>query len=94
MPLFKKRSRTSLHELYAKNVCAFFCKLLIRNPSWWQRRSRFERSLSLVTTIILFIAIGLAISLAAVVYRSDANAATKGAFNYSTPIHSCDLYIN
>ena len=43
-----------------------------RNPSWWQRRTRFERRLSLFATVFVFVTIGLAIALAALIYRVNA----------------------
>ena len=41
-----------------------------RSGNWWQRRTRLERRLSLCGTVVLFVAIGLAIAMAAIVYRT------------------------
>ena len=40
-----------------------------RGASWWQRRTRVERRISLLATVFLFVAIGLAIAMASLIYR-------------------------
>ena len=48
-----------------------------RNASWWQRRTRLERRLSLLSTVFVFVAVGMAIAVAALVYRAqDGSLAT------------------
>ena len=39
--------------------------------TWWQRRSRLERRLSLCATVVVFVAVGLAIAMAALIYRTQ-----------------------
>jgi len=48
-----------------------------KNASWWQRRTRLERRLSLLSTVFVFVAVGMAIAVAALVYRAqDGSLAT------------------
>jgi len=48
-----------------------------KNPSWWHRRTRFERRLSLLATTLVFVATGLAIAVAALVYRASDSTVSK-----------------
>lgn len=56
-----------------------------KNASWWQRRTRLERRLSLVSTVFLFVAVGFAITVAALVYRThDGSLTGNGAMPTET----------
>ena len=63
-------------ELYIVNVIISFKSG--RNGSWWERRTRLERRLSLCATVVVFVAVGLAIAMAALIYRGQQNDPSKG----------------
>lgn len=48
-----------------------------RSGSWWERRTRLERRLSLCATVVVFVAVGLAIAMAALIYRGQQNDPSK-----------------
>jgi hypothetical protein len=50
-----------------------------RSGSWWERRTRLERRLSLCATVVVFVAVGLAIAMAALIYRGQQNDPSKGS---------------
>nr|CAG4648509.1 EOG090X01U4 [Polyphemus pediculus] len=52
-----------------------------KNPSWWQRRTRLERRLSLLATIFVFVAVGFAVAVAALVYRTPDNSPSHKVFS-------------
>ena len=50
-----------------------------RSGTWWQRRTRLERRLSLCATVVVFVAVGLAVAMAALIYRGQQTNPSKGA---------------
>lgn len=46
--------------------------------TWWQRRTRLERRLSLCATVVVFVAVGLAVAVAALIYRGQQTDQSKG----------------
>jgi hypothetical protein len=61
------------------NVMFFSILSSSRSGSWWERRTRLERRLSLCATVVVFVAVGLAIAMAALIYRGQQNDPSKGS---------------
>ena len=48
-----------------------------RSGTWWQRRTRLERRLSLCATVVFFATVGLAVAMAALIYRGPQQTNTN-----------------
>lgn len=59
---------------------------VIKNPSWWKRRTSLERCLTLTTVIVILLGISLVIALAAVLYNKNQEI-NNSPFN-SEALHS------
>ncbi|KAK9722860.1 Peptidase family M13 [Popillia japonica] len=63
------------------------CCYMIRNPTWWKRRTSMERALTLISIIVILIGISLAIALGIVLYKTKATTQTDAPFNAEALTH-------
>ncbi|KAK9722856.1 Peptidase family M13 [Popillia japonica] len=60
---------------------------VIKNPTWWKRRTSMERALTLISIIVILIGISLAIALGIVLYKTKATTQTDAPFNAEALTH-------